>query len=101
MAKVNGRCRQHGSSKRRTWRKVHLALNANTRVIEREDAIASTGIISSDTNGFRTSEVRNPFHCVLTLDLCNNAGQARCAISRSAEAERADYRQFEGFAKAA
>ncbi|KAF1013651.1 MAG: hypothetical protein E5299_00919 [Burkholderia gladioli] len=43
--------------------------------------MASTGIlitnfgsiISGDMNGLRTSEVRNPFHCVLTLDLCNNA----------------------------
>ncbi|MEX3592596.1 MAG: IS5 family transposase [Burkholderia sp.] len=30
MAKVNRRLRQHGYSKRRTWRTVHLALNANT-----------------------------------------------------------------------
>ncbi|KAF1009868.1 MAG: hypothetical protein E5299_01831 [Burkholderia gladioli] len=43
--------------------------------------MASTGIlitnfgsiISGDMNGLRTSEVRNPFHCVLTLYLCNNA----------------------------
>ncbi|KAF1003014.1 MAG: hypothetical protein E5299_02558 [Burkholderia gladioli] len=43
--------------------------------------MASTGIlitnfgsiISGDMNGLRTSEVRNPFRCVLTLDLCNNA----------------------------
>ncbi|KAF1016613.1 MAG: hypothetical protein E5299_00489 [Burkholderia gladioli] len=45
--------------------------------------MASTGIlitnfgsiISGDMNGLRTSEVRNTFHCVLTLDLCNNAGR--------------------------
>ncbi|KAF1016703.1 MAG: hypothetical protein E5299_00419 [Burkholderia gladioli] len=43
--------------------------------------MASTGIlitnfgsiISGDMNRLRTSEVRNPFHCVLTLYLCNNA----------------------------
>ncbi|KAF1016647.1 MAG: hypothetical protein E5299_00446 [Burkholderia gladioli] len=35
--------------------------------------MASTGIISGNTNGLRTSEVCNPFHYVLTLDLCNNA----------------------------
>ncbi|KAF1007826.1 MAG: hypothetical protein E5299_02005 [Burkholderia gladioli] len=35
--------------------------------------MASTGIISGDTNGLRTSEVCNPFHFVITLDLCNNA----------------------------
>ncbi|KAF1010802.1 MAG: hypothetical protein E5299_01575 [Burkholderia gladioli] len=43
--------------------------------------MASTGIlitnfgsiISGDMHGLRTSEVRNPFHCVFTLDLCNNA----------------------------
>ncbi|KAF1010141.1 MAG: hypothetical protein VB140_08055 [Burkholderia sp.] len=43
--------------------------------------MASTGIlitnfgsiISGDMNEWRTSEVRNPFRCVLTLDLCNNA----------------------------
>ncbi|KAF1018155.1 MAG: hypothetical protein E5299_00026 [Burkholderia gladioli] len=43
--------------------------------------MASTGIlitnfgsiISGDMNGLRTLLVRNPFHCVLTLDLCNNA----------------------------
>ncbi|KAF1010169.1 MAG: hypothetical protein E5299_01748 [Burkholderia gladioli] len=34
--------------------------------------MASTGIISGDTNGFRTSEVCNLFHFVLALDLCNN-----------------------------
>ncbi|KAF1013056.1 MAG: hypothetical protein VB140_04510 [Burkholderia sp.] len=35
--------------------------------------MASTGIISGDTNGLRTSEVCNSFPFVLTLDLCNNA----------------------------
>ncbi|KAF1007545.1 MAG: hypothetical protein E5299_02030 [Burkholderia gladioli] len=43
--------------------------------------MASTGIlitnfgsiISGAMNGLRTSEVRNPFRYVLTLDLCNNA----------------------------
>ncbi|KAF1014373.1 MAG: hypothetical protein E5299_00804 [Burkholderia gladioli] len=34
--------------------------------------MASTGIISGDTNTLRTSEVCNPFHFILTLDLCNN-----------------------------
>ncbi|KAF1017937.1 MAG: hypothetical protein E5299_00195 [Burkholderia gladioli] len=40
--------------------------------------MASTGIISGDTNGLRTSEGCNPFpfHFVLTLDLCNNAPRA-------------------------
>ncbi|KAF1012419.1 MAG: hypothetical protein E5299_01184 [Burkholderia gladioli] len=35
--------------------------------------MASKGIISGNANGLRTSEVCNPFHYVLTLDLCNNA----------------------------
>ncbi|MEX3592727.1 MAG: hypothetical protein VB140_07910 [Burkholderia sp.] len=44
--------------------------------------LASTGIISGDTNGWRTSEVRHPFvspeimpvdASVLKLDVCNNA----------------------------
>ncbi|KAF1016483.1 MAG: hypothetical protein E5299_00551 [Burkholderia gladioli] len=43
--------------------------------------MVSTGILitnfgsitSGDMNGLRTSEVRNPLHCFLTLDLCNNA----------------------------
>ncbi|KAF1011015.1 MAG: hypothetical protein E5299_01518 [Burkholderia gladioli] len=39
--------------------------------------MASMGIISDHTNGLRTSEVRNPFHCVFTLDLCNNASRRR------------------------
>ncbi|KAF1018070.1 MAG: hypothetical protein E5299_00140 [Burkholderia gladioli] len=34
--------------------------------------MASMGIISGDTNGLRTSEVCNPFHFVLSLDLCND-----------------------------
>ncbi|KAF1009843.1 MAG: hypothetical protein E5299_01837 [Burkholderia gladioli] len=38
--------------------------------------MASTGIILGDTNGLRTSEVCNPFHFVLPLDLCNNAPRA-------------------------
>ncbi|KAF1010201.1 MAG: hypothetical protein E5299_01741 [Burkholderia gladioli] len=29
-------------------------------------------------NRLRMSEVRNPFYCILTLDLCNNA--ARCRL---------------------
>ncbi|KAF1015400.1 MAG: hypothetical protein E5299_00623 [Burkholderia gladioli] len=36
-----------------------------------------TGIILGDTKGLRTSEVCNPFHYVLTLDLCNNARNRR------------------------
>ncbi|KAF1014376.1 MAG: hypothetical protein E5299_00807 [Burkholderia gladioli] len=32
-------------------------------------------IISGDMNGLRTSEVRNPFHCVHALDLCKTPHQ--------------------------
>ncbi|KAF1012882.1 MAG: hypothetical protein E5299_01059 [Burkholderia gladioli] len=35
--------------------------------------MASKGIILGDTNRLPTSKVRSLFHCVLKLDLCNNA----------------------------
>ncbi|KAF1016460.1 MAG: hypothetical protein E5299_00568 [Burkholderia gladioli] len=46
--------------------------------------MASTGIISGNANGLRTSEVCNPFHYVLTLDLCNNASNHPSKPVRSA-----------------
>lgn len=33
MEKVNGRCAPHGKTKRRTWRKLHLAVNRDTHEI--------------------------------------------------------------------